>query len=139
MCRVAFGDEYRVASAFGDEGVLAVALALEGSGHLYAVGVQLIFVFVHFCDVVVHRQFGQDVHAQHLQRMCGEMKLFKDVFQGEYFVLFYVEEFQQYFDELFLLHAFAGFLFFLFGHNDNELICKYANVLIGCTVTPNGN
>ena len=28
-----------------------------------------------------------------------------------------VEEFQQYFDELFLLHAFAGFLFFLFGHN----------------------
>ena len=41
---------------------------------LHAVVVQLVFVLVHFCDVVVHRQFGQDVHAQHLQRMFGEVE-----------------------------------------------------------------
>ena len=56
------------------KGILAVALALEGSGHFHSVVVQLVFVLVHFCDVVVHRQFGQDVHAQHLQRMCGEVE-----------------------------------------------------------------
>ena len=82
MCRVAFGHEYRFASTFRYKGILAVALALEGSGHFHAVVVQLVFVLVHFCDVVIHRQFGQDVHAQHLQRMCGEVELFKDVFQG---------------------------------------------------------
>ena len=63
VCRVAFGDEYRVAAAFGDEGVLSVALALEGAGHFYAVVVELVFIFIYFRDVVVHREFGQDVHA----------------------------------------------------------------------------
>ena len=82
MRRVALGDEYRFASTFRNEGVLAVAFALEGSGHLYTVVVQLVFVLVHFCDVVVHQQFGQDVHTQHFQRMCGEVKLLKDIFQG---------------------------------------------------------
>ena len=54
MCRVAFGYEYRFTSIFGDEGVLAIAFALEGSGHFHTVVVQLVLVFVHFCDIVVH-------------------------------------------------------------------------------------
>ena len=56
--------------------------------------VQLVFMLVHFGDVIVIRQLGQDIHTQHFQRMRGEVQLFKNVFQGQYFVLFYVEEVQ---------------------------------------------
>ena len=51
-------------------------------------------VGVHLGDVIVIRQLGQDIHTQHFQRMRGEVQLFKNVFQGQYFVLFYVEEVQ---------------------------------------------
>ena len=76
--------------------------------------IQLVFMLVHFGDIIVIRQFGQDIHTQHFQRMCGEVQLFENVFQGQYFVLFYVEEVQQRFDEFFLLHSLAGFFLFLF-------------------------
>ena len=57
--------EYRISASFGDEGVLSIAFALEGSGHLYAVIVKLIFVFIYFGYVVISQEIGQDIHAKH--------------------------------------------------------------------------
>ena len=81
MGRVAFGDEDGVAAAVGDEGVLAVALALEDTRHLHAVDIELVFVLFGFVDVVVVLQLVKDVHTKHFQRMGGQVQLFEDVFQ----------------------------------------------------------
>ena len=67
---------------------------MESAGHLHTMIVQFVFMLVHFGDVIVIRQFGQYIHTQHFQRVCSEMQLFENVFQGQYFVLFYVEEVQ---------------------------------------------
>jgi len=112
--RVAFGNEDGVASAVGDEGVLAVALALEDTRHLHTVEVEFVFVLFRFVDVVVVLQFVEHVHAEHFQRMGGQVKLVEDVLQGQHFALFLVEEVEQSLYEFLFGHAFAGLLFFLF-------------------------
>ena len=90
--RVAFGNEDGVASAVGDEGVLAVALALEDTCHLHTVEVEFVFVLFRFVDVVIVLQLVEHVHAEHFQRMGSQVKLVEDVFQGQHFALFLVEE-----------------------------------------------
>ena len=112
MCRVAFGNEDGVAPAIGNEGVLAVAFALEDTGHLYAVGVEAVFVLVGLGDVVIVFHLGQDVHAEHLEWMGGEPELLEDVFQRQYFVGILLEEVHEQGRKLLLVHTLAGFLFF---------------------------
>ena len=127
VCRVTFGNEYRVASTFGDERVLSVALALEGAYHLYAVVVQLVLAFVHFGDVVVQQQVAQNVLTKHLQGMRSKVELFEYVFQGQYFVGFRMEKIHQCAHKLFLFHSLAGFLFFVLSHKFSffmNVFCK---------------
>ena len=114
VCGVSFGDEYRVASSFGDEGILSVAFALEGSCHFYAVVVEFEFAFVHFGDVVVQQHVVQDVLAKHFQWMRGQTQLFEYVFQGEYFVGFRVEKsINTFTSSFFFMRLPAFFSFFL--------------------------
>ena len=53
MCRIAFGNKDRIASTFGDKGVLSVALALEGTDHLRSVIVEAELSFFNFGNIIV--------------------------------------------------------------------------------------
>ena len=117
--RIAFGDEDGVAPVVGDERVLAVAFADETAGHLHAALVQAVDVMPGLGDVVVFFHFGQQVHAEHLQRVRGQTQLFEDAFQGHVLVAFPVEIVGQQGGELLLGHSLACLLFaffFLFTH-----------------------
>ena len=48
--------------------------------------------------------------------MRGEVQLLENVFQGHNFVGFRMEKLHKGGNKLFLLHAFAGFLFFVLSH-----------------------
>ena len=128
MGGVSLGNEDGVAPVVGDEGVLAVALAHEASRHLHAALVQAVDVVLRLGDVVIFLQVGEDIHAQHLQRMRGQPQLLEYLLQRHAFVAFLVEIIHQQGGQLLLVHALARLLLsfvFLLAHSYVVLsVCK---------------
>jgi len=82
-CRhgVALSHKDRLVAAVGEERVLAVGLAHEGTLLHLSFGVEQISVLTFLGDEVVPRHLFHDVHGKHLQRVRVEMKRTEYVFQ----------------------------------------------------------
>ena len=77
------GDEDGRSSLVGREGVLAVALALEGSGQYLSLVVELIMSLFRFGQESVFCHFLYDVVAEHFQRVCSQLQPGEQLFQAE--------------------------------------------------------
>ena len=119
MGRVALGNEYRIAAAVGDKGVLPVALALECPRQFAPVVVDAELPFLYLAHIVIVGQLAQNVNAQHLLRMRGEAQPREDSLQGQHLARPPMQEVGQQRCQFFLFHALTGlflFLFFLLCH-----------------------
>ena len=131
--RVAFSDEDGRAAVVGQQGILAVALALERAGHDLVRILQLEMSFLRFAEEIVLHHFLEDVRAKHLQGVRIQLQFGADTLHADAFVGLELEQVSQFLDELFLGHSLAGLFFFLLffvflSHNIQFLKIKRVSV-----------
>ena len=125
MSRQAFGDEDRFASVIGHEGILSVALALEGSSQDDAVIVQFIMsIFYNLQEVVLHHVV-QDIHTKHLQGVSREIQSSENLFCGKIFSGTHLHPGHQLFGQFAFFHVLASFLFFFLRHGSCQFLYFY--------------
>ena len=114
MGRIPFGNEDRFSSVFRNERVLSVAFALESTRQNLSLVIQFVSAFFYFDEEIIFNHFLNDVCTEHLQWMSSQVESLKQLFEAECFQRPDADVADKHFYQLFFLHAFSAFLFFLF-------------------------
>ena len=122
--RVALADKDGLAAVIGLEGVLAIGLADEGSLLHLRLQVQSVGVVADLRQIIVPRHLLHQVNSQHLGGMGVQLECLKHLLERECLVGVLLEQRLHHLSYLFLIEAFAPFLFAHSILNFRVSICK---------------